>query len=286
MVRKGFHRDVDSYSGFLEADRTTTTGLAGYLKEKGLRELFVCGLATDFCVGWTALDARTTGFEVAVVEDACRAIDLEGSLARAWRDMADAGVRRVSSAHSEDTWLGHSVIAGLFEVGWAIGLKYTEGFTRCGHHLTVLAMIISLWLLGIAMKSLPVGTAYSIWVGVGAVGTVVLGIVLLGEPANAARLISVAMIVAASSGSSSRHRPDNASNPESLRRNSPCGRASHGVNTPGAGSSTDEVQKHEAVEHGKLALVQHRQEEVALAAVRHEVGHRHEAAQDERRPAG
>ena len=98
VVRKGFHRDVDSYSGFLEADRTTTTGLAGYLKEKGLRELFVCGLATDFCVGWTALDARATGFEVAVIEDACRAIDLEGSLARAWRDMADAGVRRVSSA--------------------------------------------------------------------------------------------------------------------------------------------------------------------------------------------
>jgi nicotinamidase/pyrazinamidase len=98
IVRKGFHRDVDSYSGFLEADRTTTTGLAGYLKERGLRELFVCGLATDFCVGWTALDARATGFEVAVIEDACRAIDLEGSLARAWRDMADAGVRRVSSA--------------------------------------------------------------------------------------------------------------------------------------------------------------------------------------------
>ena len=98
IVRKGFHRDVDSYSGFLEADRTTTTGLAGYLKEKGLRELYVCGLATDFCVGWTALDARATGFEVAVIEDACRAIDLEGSLARAWRDMADAGVRRLSSA--------------------------------------------------------------------------------------------------------------------------------------------------------------------------------------------
>lgn len=97
VVRKGFHRDVDSYSGFLEADRSTTTGLAGYLKERGLRELFVCGLATDFCVGWTALDARATGFEVAVVEDACRAIDLEGSLAAAWREMADAGVRRISS---------------------------------------------------------------------------------------------------------------------------------------------------------------------------------------------
>jgi quaternary ammonium compound-resistance protein SugE len=89
------------------------------------------------------------------------------------------------------------VLAGLFEVGWAIGLKYTQGFSRLWPTIwTVLAMIISLWLLGIAMKSLPVGTAYSIWVGVGAVGTVVLGIVLLGEPANAARLVSVALIMA------------------------------------------------------------------------------------------
>src|SRR5262245_32050700 len=89
------------------------------------------------------------------------------------------------------------VVAGLFEVGWAIGLKYTEGFTRLWPTVgTVLAMIVSLWLLGIAMKSLPVGTAYSVWVGVGAVGTVTLGIVLLGEPANAARLISVALIIA------------------------------------------------------------------------------------------
>ena len=88
------------------------------------------------------------------------------------------------------------VLAGLFEVGWAIGLKYTEGFTRLWPTLwTALAMIISLWLLGIAMKSLPVGTAYSVWVGVGAVGTVILGIVLLGEPANAGRLISVALII-------------------------------------------------------------------------------------------
>jgi quaternary ammonium compound-resistance protein SugE len=89
------------------------------------------------------------------------------------------------------------VIAGLFEVGWAVGLKYTEGFTKLWPTAwTALAMIISLWLLGIAMKSLPVGTAYSIWVGVGAAGTVVLGIVLLGEPANTARLISVALIIA------------------------------------------------------------------------------------------
>ena len=89
------------------------------------------------------------------------------------------------------------VLAGLFEVGWAIGLKYTEGFSRLWPTIwTALAMIISLWLLGIAMKSLPVGTAYSVWVGVGAVGTVILGIVLLGEPANASRLVSVAIIVA------------------------------------------------------------------------------------------
>lgn len=93
------------------------------------------------------------------------------------------------------------VIAGLFEVGWAIGLKYTDGFTRVWPTIwTVLAMIISFWLLGIAMKSLPVGTAYSVWVGVGAVGTVILGIVLLGEPANAARLISVALIIAGIGG--------------------------------------------------------------------------------------
>ena len=89
------------------------------------------------------------------------------------------------------------VTAGLFEVAWAIGLKYTDGFTRLWPTVgTVLAMVISLWLLGIAMKTLPVGTAYSVWVGVGAVGTVLLGIVLLGEPANAARLISVALIIA------------------------------------------------------------------------------------------
>jgi quaternary ammonium compound-resistance protein SugE len=88
-------------------------------------------------------------------------------------------------------------VAGLFEVGWAIGLKYTEGFSRLWPTIwTALAMIISLWLLGLAMKSLPVGTAYSVWVGVGAVGTVILGIVLLEEPANASRLVSVALIVA------------------------------------------------------------------------------------------
>ena len=89
------------------------------------------------------------------------------------------------------------VLAGLFEVGWAIGLKYTDGFTRLWPTVgTVAAMAISLGLLGIAMKSLPVGTAYAIWVGVGAVGTVILGIVLFQEPVNALRLISVGLIVA------------------------------------------------------------------------------------------
>jgi quaternary ammonium compound-resistance protein SugE len=88
-------------------------------------------------------------------------------------------------------------LAGLFETGWAIGLKYTDGFTRLWPTVwTIFAMIVSLWLLGIAVKTLPVGTAYSVWVGVGAVGTVVLGIVLLGESANSARLISVGLIIA------------------------------------------------------------------------------------------
>jgi quaternary ammonium compound-resistance protein SugE len=89
------------------------------------------------------------------------------------------------------------VVAGLFEIGWAVGLKYTEGFTRIWPTVgTVLSMVISLGLLGVAMKSLPMGTAYAIWVGVGAVGTVILGIVLLGESAHPLRLISLALIVA------------------------------------------------------------------------------------------
>lgn len=89
------------------------------------------------------------------------------------------------------------VLAGLFEVAWAIGLKYTDGFTRFWPTLgTVAAMIISVALLGLAMKSLPVGTSYAVWVGVGAVGTAALGIVLLGEPATAGRLVSLALIVA------------------------------------------------------------------------------------------
>jgi nicotinamidase/pyrazinamidase len=101
LIRKGVHREIDSYSAFLEADRKTATGLAGYLKERGFESLLVCGLATDFCVAWTALDGRQAGFQVSVIEDACRAIDLEGSLERAWREMAAAGVRRIRSAQFE-----------------------------------------------------------------------------------------------------------------------------------------------------------------------------------------
>jgi quaternary ammonium compound-resistance protein SugE len=89
------------------------------------------------------------------------------------------------------------VLAGILEVGWAIGLKYTEGFTRLWPTLgTVAAMVVSMGLLGIAMKSLPVGTAYAVWVGVGAVGTAILGIVLFGEPATAGRIASLALILA------------------------------------------------------------------------------------------
>jgi nicotinamidase/pyrazinamidase len=94
VIRKGHHREIDSYSAFMEADRKTTTGLAGYLRERGLGEVYVCGLATDFCVAWTALDARAAGFEVSVIEEASRAIDLEGSAAKAWTGMQQAGVRR------------------------------------------------------------------------------------------------------------------------------------------------------------------------------------------------
>jgi nicotinamidase/pyrazinamidase len=93
VIRKGHHREIDSYSGFLEADRRTSTGLAGFLKEKGFRKLFVCGLATDFCVAWTALDARAAGFDTTLLEEASRAIDLDGSLVRARGDLQAAGVR-------------------------------------------------------------------------------------------------------------------------------------------------------------------------------------------------
>lgn len=97
ILRKGFHKDVDSYSAFTEADGKTSTGLAKYLEGRGLRRIFVAGLATDFCVAWTALDARKAGLETYVIEDACRGIDTQGSLAKAWADMAQAGVNRIQS---------------------------------------------------------------------------------------------------------------------------------------------------------------------------------------------
>jgi nicotinamidase/pyrazinamidase len=98
VIRKGFRQGIDSYSGFIEADRRTRTGLEGYLRERGIARVVIAGLATDFCVSWTAQDAARTGFETVVVEDACRAIDLDGSLDRAWAEMAAAGVKRVSAA--------------------------------------------------------------------------------------------------------------------------------------------------------------------------------------------
>ncbi len=98
VIRKGFNGEVDSYSAFLEADRMTPTGLAGYLRERGLTRLFLAGLATDFCVAWSALDARAAGFTVFVIEDAVRGIDLDGSVAKAWTAMSAAGVEQIVSA--------------------------------------------------------------------------------------------------------------------------------------------------------------------------------------------
>jgi nicotinamidase/pyrazinamidase len=98
IIRKGFHKDTDSYSAFLEADKKTPTGLGGYLKQRAIRRIYVCGLATDFCVAWTALDGRAAGFQVAVIEDASRAIDLNGSLKGAWDEMTKKGVRRLQSS--------------------------------------------------------------------------------------------------------------------------------------------------------------------------------------------
>ncbi|MEN2975593.1 bifunctional nicotinamidase/pyrazinamidase [Tistrella sp. BH-R2-4] len=97
VIRKGDDPAVDSYSAFLAADRTSPTGLEGYLRSRRITRVFICGLATDFCVAWTALDARAAGFEAVVVEDACRAIDNDGSLDRARQQMQAAGVRLVGS---------------------------------------------------------------------------------------------------------------------------------------------------------------------------------------------
>lgn len=98
VIRKGYHHAIDSYSAFMEADRQTPTGLAGYLRERGMTDCYLCGLATDFCVAWTALDARAAGFNVLVIEDACRAINLNDSLAQAWAKMQAEGIQRIHAA--------------------------------------------------------------------------------------------------------------------------------------------------------------------------------------------
>jgi len=98
ILRKGCHRAVDSYSALLEADRVTRTGLDGWLSARGVTAVHLCGLATDVCVAWTALDARRFGLAARVIAEACRAIDRAGSLERAWAEMAAAGVRRARAA--------------------------------------------------------------------------------------------------------------------------------------------------------------------------------------------
>ncbi len=98
VLRKGFHPGIDSYSAFVENDRRTPTGLASYLQERGIRRLFIAGLALDYCVHYSAVDGRRAGFHVVVLEDACRAIDLQGSLAAARRGMAEAGVLLATTA--------------------------------------------------------------------------------------------------------------------------------------------------------------------------------------------
>jgi nicotinamidase/pyrazinamidase len=97
VIRKGYNAGIDSYSGFREADRQTSTGLEGYLKERGFRQVFCAGLALDFCVAWTAIDAAEAGFETYLIEDASRAIDTNGSLERARQDLEAAGVRMIRS---------------------------------------------------------------------------------------------------------------------------------------------------------------------------------------------
>jgi nicotinamidase/pyrazinamidase len=101
ILRKGYRRQVDSYSAFYEADGKTPTGLVGYLRDRGLKQVFLTGLATDFCVAWSALDARKAGFGALVIEDATRGIDTGGSLGKAWADMLGVGVKRIKSSDIE-----------------------------------------------------------------------------------------------------------------------------------------------------------------------------------------
>lgn len=97
IIRKGFRKGIDSYSAFFENDQKTVTGLSGYLKNRGVETLYICGLATDFCVKWSAMDGIQEGFNVHVIEDASRGIDLNNSVKEAWREMKKAGVNRITS---------------------------------------------------------------------------------------------------------------------------------------------------------------------------------------------
>jgi len=97
IIRKGFRGEIDSYSAFFENDHQTSTGLTGYLRERGIQQLYLVGLATDFCVKWSAIDGRKQGFQVYVIEDGVRGIDIDGSVAKAWREMEQIGVKRISS---------------------------------------------------------------------------------------------------------------------------------------------------------------------------------------------
>ncbi|MFW1941495.1 bifunctional nicotinamidase/pyrazinamidase [Acinetobacter junii] len=98
IIRKGCHQNIDSYSAFMEADRKTPTGLNGYLREHQINTVYIVGVATDFCVAWTAIDAAELGFDTYVIEDACKAIDLNGSLQQAWQDMSQKGVHRIEAS--------------------------------------------------------------------------------------------------------------------------------------------------------------------------------------------
>ena len=97
IIRKGFRKEIDSYSAFFENDKSTTTGLTGYLQGRGIKRIFLCGLATDFCVYYSAIDAVKQGFETFVIADACRAIDMDDSLAKAMMHMRESGVEIISS---------------------------------------------------------------------------------------------------------------------------------------------------------------------------------------------
>jgi nicotinamidase/pyrazinamidase len=104
IIRKGFRPDIDSYSAFYENDESTPTGLSSYLRERKINHLLLAGLATDFCVKWSALDGLKEGFEISIIEDAVKGIDIDGSAAEAWDEMLKAGAKRISSAELLDSY--------------------------------------------------------------------------------------------------------------------------------------------------------------------------------------